>query len=93
MRSDVEQRLLDRAGKARELLERQCSAADAGDGLLDLAADQAGEAFGALPYRCNGLGEHPQHGHLGARPLGIEGNSKGSLEGRQRELVGGVEAR
>ena len=50
----VEQRLLDRAGKARELLERQRSAADAGDRLLDLAADEAGEALGACRTAATG---------------------------------------
>ena len=41
------ERLLDRAGEARQLGERQRAAADAGDRLLDRAAGQLREALGA----------------------------------------------
>ena len=39
--------LLDRAGGARQLRERERPAADAGDGLLDLAADEPRQALGS----------------------------------------------
>ena len=45
----IEQRLLDRAGEARELLQRERAAADAGDRLLDLAADAGRRAARRAP--------------------------------------------
>ena len=83
----VEQRLLDSAREARQLRERECAAAGPGDRLLDLAADQACQPLSSLPHSGKRLGEHSQHRDLAARTLGIESESKRSLERRERELV------
>ena len=71
----LRERLLDGAGRARQLGERERAAADARDGLLHLAADERGEPLGARANGLERLVEHPQHGHLVAR---------GRVEGEQR---------
>ena len=58
------ERLLDGAGEARQLGQRQRAAADAADGLLDLAADERREPLGPRAHRLGGLAQHPQHRHL-----------------------------
>ena len=58
------QLLLDRAGQARQLGERQRAPADARDRLLDLAADEPREPLGARRTDVGGLAEHPQHRDL-----------------------------
>ena len=83
----IEQRLLDRAGEARQLRERKRAAADPGHRLLDLAADEAREALGPLPHGGDRLGEHPQHRDLAAGALGIESEGERALERGERQLV------
>ena len=63
--------LLDRARGARELGQRERAAADPGDGLLDLAADEAREPLGPLADGVDGLVEHPEHRDLPPRELGV----------------------
>ena len=61
-------------------------AADASDGLLDLAADERGEPLGARPYDVDRLVEHPEHGDL-ALGSGRESVEQRPLERGQAELV------
>ncbi len=81
--------LLDRAGEARQLGQRQRAAADTRDGLLDLAADCGGEPLGTWrgPSAVSSP-EHPQHRDLAACALGVEVELERPLERRQRQLVG-----
>ena len=58
------QLLLDRAGEARQLGQRQRAAADPRDGLLDLAGDAFGQPLGPRPDRLSGLCGHAQDGNL-----------------------------
>ena len=78
------ERLLDRAREARQLRERQRAAADAADRLLDGAADERGEAFGARAHVAGVLVQHAQH----RDPLGrVEIEAQRPLERGERELV------
>ena len=56
--------LLDRAGEARQLGQRERAAADARDGLLDVAADELGEPSRARPHGLRRLAQHAEHGNL-----------------------------
>src|SRR6185312_14355742 len=56
--------LLDRARGARQLGERERSAADARDRLLHLAADEPGETLGPLAHALERLVEHAKDGNL-----------------------------
>ena len=78
------QLLLDRAGEARQLGERQRAAAGSRDGLLDLAADGAGEALGAAADRRDRLAQHAQHRDLVGT---VERERERPLERGQRQLV------
>ena len=86
------QPLLDGAGEARQLGERQRAAADAADRLLDLAADGRGEPLGPRAHRLRRLVQHPQHRHLPQRPLRVEVERERPLERGERELVGAQRA-
>ena len=74
-RSPFRKRLLDRAGERRQLGERERSAADATDRLLDLAADGGGEPLGAVAHgarhpRAACAAPVPRAAHAGARGRG-----------------------
>ena len=79
------QLLLDGAGEARQLGERQRAAADARDGLLDRAAGRLGEPLRARANRLGRLAQHPQHRDL-VRPVEVE--RERALERGERQLVG-----
>ena len=79
--------LLDRARGARELGQRERAAADPGDGLLDLPADEPGEPLGPLADGVDGLVEHPEHRDLPPRELGVREERERALQRRKRQLV------
>ena len=76
--------LLDGAGEARQLGERQRAAADARDGLLDGAARRLREPLCAGAHCLGRLAQHPQHRDL-LRPVEVE--RERALERGERELV------
>ena len=80
--------LLDGAGEARQLGQRERPAADAADRLLDLSAGQLGQPLRPAPHRVRVLERHSQDGHLAERPLRLEVERERPLERRERELVG-----
>ena len=74
------ERLLDRAGEARQLGERERAAADAADRLLDGAADRGCEPLGARAHDAGVLVQHAQHRNsLAAR----RGRAPASLRARR----------
>ena len=81
--------LLDGAGEARQLGERERTAPDPRDRLLDLAACRLGEPFGAGADRLDGLAQHAQHRNL-VGP--VERENERPLERGERELVGAQRA-
>ena len=83
------QLLLDRAGVARELGERERAAADAGDRFLHRAADGLRKSLGAGADGLGRLAQHAQHRDL-LRPVEVE--RERSLERGERELVGAERA-
>ncbi len=80
--------LLDGARVALKLRQRERAAADARDGLLHLAADCRGQTLGPRANGVGGLFEHPQHGDLAARAVGVEVERQRAFERGERELVG-----
>ena len=78
------ERLLDRAREARELGERQRAAADAADGLLDLAARRGGEPLGAGADR---RGSCASVRSTGIRSRRLEVEQQRPFERGERELV------
>jgi hypothetical protein len=80
--------LLDGAREARELGQGEGAAADSGDGLLDLAADQGGEPLGTRADGVRRLVERAQHRHLAACECRVEVERERSLECGQGQLVG-----
>ena len=81
------ERLLERARERRELGERQRAAADARDGLLDLAVHRAREPLGPGAHRQRVLVEHAEHRHLRERTHGVEVEEQRALERGEPELV------
>ena len=82
-RSGVGELLLDRAGDARQLRERERAAADPRDGLLELAADERGEALRARAHRVDRLVEHAQDGDLAAGALAGRRGARASPRARR----------
>ena len=71
----------------RHLRQRQRTAADPGDRLLDLAAHRDREPAGPRAHERSVLLEHPQHGQLRERPRRVEVEPKRALERSERQLV------
>ena len=78
------QLLLDRAGEARQLGQRQRAASYPRDGLLDGAAGRRGETLGAAENDIGGLAQHADHRDL-VRPVEVE--RERPLERSERQLV------
>ena len=81
------ERLLERAGEALELGERQRATADARHRLLDRPAGERRQPLGAGPHRPGRLGEHPQHRHLLPRPGRVAMEGERPFERGERQLV------
>ena len=88
-RSARGQLLLDGAGEARQLGERERAATDARDGLLDRAAGRLCEPLRAGTHGLGRLAQHPQHRDL-LRPVEVE--RERALERGERQLVGAERA-
>jgi hypothetical protein len=82
----VRQRLLHRIMPRSAAPPAEAHAADTGDRLLDLAADELGETFGPGAHELDRLVQHSQHGN-GVACGWVERQRERPLESSERELV------
>ena len=79
--------LLDGAGEARQLSQRQRAAADSGDGFLDLAPHCSGQTLRACAHEAGVLADHAQYRNLAGGTLGVEVDHQRAFQRSEGQLV------